>query len=135
MWWHNEINYYQLIPNVEVDISIRPKEFQKLNDPNKCLSDSKLSKNYNDCYRNHVQESIHSAKMGEKFCEDNEFGNCTIPHVGKIQTLQKHFVRKHIYFTSSWISLVHWKMKAMQYAQRVNMLFVLKPLFLDLQER
>ena len=82
MMWDHKANYYHLIPNVEVDISIRPKEFQKLNDPEKCLSGLKSSEKYYDCYRAHVQESIHSTEMGEKFCTDYEFGNCTIPHVG-----------------------------------------------------
>ena len=82
MWLDHETNYYHLIPNVEVDISIRPKEFQKIQDPEKCLSDLTSSEKYYDCYRNHVQESIHSLEKGEKFCAKNEFGNCTIPQVG-----------------------------------------------------
>ena len=87
MWWDydSDINYYHLIPNVEVDISIRPKEFQKLHDPEKCLPDLTSSEMYYDCYRIHVQESIHSEKIGEKFCSDYEFGNCTIPQVGQIE--------------------------------------------------
>ena len=88
MWWDydSDINYYHLIANVEVDISIRPKEFQKLHDPEKCLPDLTSLENYYACYRNHVQESIHSSEKAEKFCIDSEFGNCSIPHVRQIET-------------------------------------------------
>ena len=88
MWLDQETNYYQLIPNVEVDISIRPREYQRLHDPEKCLSDLTSPEQYYTCYRNHVQESIHSTEKAEKLCIDSEFGNCTIPHVSQIETLK-----------------------------------------------
>ena len=97
MWLDQETNYYQLIPNVEVDISIRPREYQRIHDPEKCVSDLKSSEKYYECYRNHVQESIYSKEISKKFCTKEEFGNCTIPHVGKI---------KHNYFLLDNISFL-----------------------------
>ena len=81
MTWNTSPINYQLVPNEELNINIKPLERRKLNNDGNCNPAVSQSEYY-ECYRQHVNKAIHNPEFAKKFCNGVEnFGNCSIPQV------------------------------------------------------